>query len=155
MLIHGCAISLHGQGVLILGESGSGKSTLCLELIDRGAKLVADDQVLLHVHHNQLYATAPDILAEVIELRGLCPIRLEPERCLSSMSVDVIIRLEAECARVLDPDLKEVLCAIALPLIPVNRKDSALALKLNHYFAAKSEARLVDRLTVASRTFCA
>lgn len=155
MLIHGCAVSIHGQGLLILGDAGSGKSTLCLELIDRGAKLVADDQVLLHVQHNRLCATAPDVLAGVIELRGFCPIRLQPERCLSSISIDVIIRLESECERVLDSHLTQTICDIELPLIPVRTKDSALALKLTCYFQAKSSGKLVDTLAVASRAFCA
>lgn len=156
MLIHACAISLHDQGVLIMGESGSGKSTLCLELIDRGAALVADDQVLLHVKHNRLHATAPDILAGIIELRGFSPMRLQPDQWLSNTMIDAVVRLTNDkVERVLDPLLTESLLGIELPVIPVNPLDGSLALKLNHYFQAKSDGRLVEGLAVASSANCA
>ena len=45
MLIHGTCVTLKGKAVLLRGEPGIGKSSLALDLIDRGAPLVADDQV--------------------------------------------------------------------------------------------------------------
>ncbi|MBT7294587.1 MAG: serine/threonine protein kinase, partial [Rhodospirillaceae bacterium] len=45
-LNHATCIALAGKGVLLRGFSGAGKSDLALRLIDGGAKLVADDQVL-------------------------------------------------------------------------------------------------------------
>lgn len=60
-----------GAGVLLLGESGKGKSDLALRLIERGAKLVADDRTELFAHDNLLYARAPKSLAGLMELRGL------------------------------------------------------------------------------------
>ena len=43
--IHASAVSLAGQGVLIIGPSGSGKSSLALQLIEKGSILISDDQV--------------------------------------------------------------------------------------------------------------
>jgi serine kinase of HPr protein (carbohydrate metabolism regulator) len=58
-------------GVLLLGESGKGKSDLALRLIERGAKLVADDRTEIFVRGNALYARAPKSLAGLMEVRGL------------------------------------------------------------------------------------
>lgn len=56
-------------GVLLLGESGAGKSELALQLIERGAKLVADDQTELFVREERLWARPPALIAGLIELR--------------------------------------------------------------------------------------
>src|SRR3546814_6063070 len=42
--IHASCVAAGNGGVLILGQSGQGKSDLALRLIDRGARLVADDR---------------------------------------------------------------------------------------------------------------
>lgn len=57
-------------GVLLLGESGKGKSDLALRLIERGAKLVADDRCEISARDGALYARAPQSLAGLIEVRG-------------------------------------------------------------------------------------
>ena len=67
-------------GVLILGASGSGKSSLALELVDRGATLVADDRVILFPCAGTLYARAPARLAGLIEQRGLGILRMGWQR---------------------------------------------------------------------------
>jgi HPr kinase/phosphorylase len=71
MRFHGsCAARPDAGGydaVLLLGSAGSGKSDLLLRLIDRGWRLVADDQVL--VEHG--VARAPAALAGILEVRGL------------------------------------------------------------------------------------
>src|SRR3546814_9666093 len=45
--LHASCVAIGGRAVLIEGPSGSGKSDLALRLIDRGAKLVADDYTIL------------------------------------------------------------------------------------------------------------
>ena len=42
--IHASCVAAGNGGVLILGNSGQGKSDLALRLLDRGARLVADDR---------------------------------------------------------------------------------------------------------------
>jgi len=57
-------------GILLLGESGKGKSDLALRLIERGAKLIADDRAELFTRDGRLHARAPKSLAGLIEVRG-------------------------------------------------------------------------------------
>ena len=71
--IHGVCVEFDGKGVLLLGPSGSGKSDLALRLIDGGARLVADDQVVLEL---EVGATKPYIVASApTEIHGLLEIR--------------------------------------------------------------------------------
>ena len=76
-LVHGTCIDVAGAGVLLRGPSGSGKSDLALRLIDRGARLVADDQVEVTAAGGKLVAVAPVALAGLLEVRGLGLLRLE------------------------------------------------------------------------------
>ncbi len=69
--VHGVAVSVYGAGVLIIGESNLGKSECALELVSRGAKLVADDVVDIESEDETLYAAAPERFAGLIEIRGL------------------------------------------------------------------------------------
>jgi HPr kinase/phosphorylase len=69
--VHGTCVELAGLGVLLRGPPGSGKSDLALRLIDRGARLVADDRVDLRSRGNELVASAPEPIAGRIEVRGL------------------------------------------------------------------------------------
>ncbi len=72
MQIHASCAAREGQGVLLLGPSGSGKSDLLLRLLDRGFALVADDRVDL----TGGVASAPPVLAGLLEVRGLGVVRL-------------------------------------------------------------------------------
>jgi HPr kinase/phosphorylase len=73
-------------GVLIVGPSGAGKSDLLLRLIDRGFRLVADDQVLM----DGLQARPPDSLAGLIEIRGLGIVRMAH---LQSVRLALVVQL--------------------------------------------------------------
>lgn len=70
-LVHGTCVDIDGRGILIRGASGSGKSDLALRLIERGARLVADDQVALTGDGARVLASAPSALAGRIEVRGV------------------------------------------------------------------------------------
>ena len=69
--IHATCISLYGAGLIIRGPSEAGKSDLALRLIDRGARLVADDRVDLLISDNGVIARAPNSLRGLLEVRGL------------------------------------------------------------------------------------
>ena len=69
--MHGACVAIGGRAVLIEGRSGEGKSDLALRLIDRGAALVADGQVICQRQDGGLLASAPAHLAGRIEVRGL------------------------------------------------------------------------------------
>lgn len=69
--IHGELLSIYGKGVLICGESGMGKSEIALELIKRGHLLVADDRVDCFRVHNKIVGQSPDLLRNMLEIRGV------------------------------------------------------------------------------------
>lgn len=75
--IHGTAVALGGKAVLLRGQSGSGKSDLALKLIDRGATLISDDQVLIEKVEKTLFLSAPKPIANLLEIRGLGIINFE------------------------------------------------------------------------------
>lgn len=74
--VHATCVELDSVGVLLRGPSGAGKSDLALRLIDGGAALVADDQVELRTVSGALLAAPPEVLAGMIEVRGLGLVRL-------------------------------------------------------------------------------
>src|ERR687898_3364772 len=80
--LHATCVELSGTGVVLLGASGCGKSDLALRLIDRGARLVADDLVTVERHGRRLIARAPEAIAGLMEVRGLGIMRLD--HCRSS-----------------------------------------------------------------------
>ena len=75
--IHATAVSIDGHGVLITGPSGAGKSDLALRLIDRGAKLVADDRVVTRVNAGRVSLSAPANLAGLLEVHGIGIVKLD------------------------------------------------------------------------------
>ena len=74
--LHATCISHGNAGVLIRGSSGAGKSDLALRLIESGAKLVADDQVTLHVSEGGVVALSPACLPGLLEVRGVGILRM-------------------------------------------------------------------------------
>lgn len=96
-VVHASCVALGEIGLLIRGGPGSGKSDLALRLIDDGATLIADDQVCLRVVDGFIWASAPDRLAGLIEVRGLGPLRLtwRPTVALG-LVVDLVPRQDIE-----------------------------------------------------------
>ena len=69
---HGVLVEVYGEGVLMLGDSGVGKSETAIELIKRGHRLIADDAVdIRKVAENTLVGTAPNLIRNYVELRGI------------------------------------------------------------------------------------
>jgi len=69
---HGVLMEVYGEGVLLTGESGIGKSETAVELLKRGHRLIADDAVeIKKVSGNSLIGTAPEVIRDYIELRGI------------------------------------------------------------------------------------
>lgn len=69
---HGVLMEVYGEGLLIIGESGIGKSENAVELLKRGHRLIADDAVeIKKVSENSLVGTAPALIRNYIELRGV------------------------------------------------------------------------------------
>ena len=69
---HGVFLDVLGFGTLITGDSQIGKSELALELISRGAGLVADDAVELYqVGPETIQGRCPALLRDFLEVRGI------------------------------------------------------------------------------------
>lgn len=69
---HGVLVEAYGEGILLIGDSGIGKSEAALELVKRGHRLIADDAVeIKKVSTNSLVGTAPALIRNYIELRGI------------------------------------------------------------------------------------
>ena len=69
---HGVLVEVYGEGLLLIGDSGVGKSETALELLKRGHRLIADDAVEIRkVSESSLIGTAPELIRNYIELRGI------------------------------------------------------------------------------------
>ncbi len=95
---HGVLMEVFGVGILLTGKSGVGKSETAMELIKRGHRLIADDNVIIKEIANKLYGTAPDIIRYFMELRGIGIINVKSMygsgSVLDEKEIQLIIQLE-------------------------------------------------------------
>jgi serine kinase of HPr protein (carbohydrate metabolism regulator) len=114
-LVHASSVAIDGAGVLLCGAPGCGKSDLALRLIDRGARLVADDQVELSRAGERVFASAPAALTGLIEVRGIGLVRLPP---LVRAALVLVAELDPEGApeRLPEP-ASRVIEGVALPCL--------------------------------------
>lgn len=69
---HGVLVEVYGEGILLTGDSGIGKSEVAVELLKRGHRLIADDAVEIRkISNHALVGTAPELIRNYIELRGI------------------------------------------------------------------------------------
>lgn len=97
--MHGVLVEVNGEGILILGESGVGKSETALEIVKRGHRLIADDQVEIRkVSETTLVGRAPDVIRHLIEIRGIGILDVKELYGVSSVKpqegIDFVINLE-------------------------------------------------------------
>ncbi|WP_134681640.1 HPr kinase/phosphorylase [Paracoccus ravus] len=113
-VLHASCVALDGKGLLILGASGAGKSSLALEMMARGAGLVADDRTIVTARSGQLIADCPSSLRGRIEARGIGILQARPAGPVAlALAVD-LDRAEPER---LPPHRKLVLLDLGLPLV--------------------------------------
>ena len=95
--IHGTLIEVFSMGVIIVGESGIGKSETALELIKKGHLLVSDDRVDVKYVRGQLIGKTPDVLINMMEVRGVGIIDISKmfgiNTVINSHPIDLFIRL--------------------------------------------------------------
>ena len=95
---HGVLMEVFGVGILLTGKSGVGKSETAMELIKRGHRLIADDNVIIKEIANELYGTSPDIIRYFMELRGIGIINVKSMygsgSVLDEKKIQLIIQLE-------------------------------------------------------------
>lgn len=119
--LHGTSVDIQGKGILIVGKPGMGKSSLALQLIDRGAILIADDQTHLSYDKEKLVLRPSERLKGMMEVRGvgLCSF---PFRLHSYLKLCVEICEKDEFERLPEPLFKEYY-AIKVPLLKINKND--------------------------------
>jgi HPr kinase/phosphorylase len=128
--LHASAVAVEGRGLLILGASGAGKSGLALRLMALGARLVADDRVLVDRAGAALVARAPAALAGMIEARGIGLLRAEP---MASAPLALAVDLDAEAPARMPQPREITLLGVGIQLIlgkSVPNLDAALLQRL-------------------------
>ncbi len=97
--MHGVLVEIYGEGVLITGESGIGKSEAAIELIKRGHRLISDDAVdIKKINSTTLMGTAPDLIQNYIELRGIGVVDVRQifgnGAVLPNKTIDLVVSLQ-------------------------------------------------------------
>lgn len=128
-IVHGTALAIAEQGVLLLGRSGSGKSDLALRLIDRGALLVSDDAVTVDTTgKNPLVRAAPNIEA-MLEIRG---VGIRGVAATASAQLRLVADLECEPERLPPDRATYALYGFDVPLVHIAPFEASAAIKLEY-----------------------
>ena len=133
--VHATCVAIDGYGVLIRGAPGSGKSELALRLIDAPGfgigdtllrtMLVADDQTALELRADGIWASAPAVIAGLLELRGR-GILTVPIVASAKLALVVDLVPSAEINRMPEPhELETEILGQKLPRIALDRTQPA------------------------------
>lgn len=141
-LVHGSAIALRPLenapgdewAVLLRGAPGAGKSDLALRLVERGGMLVSDDQVQLSRSGSLVFASAPETIRGLLEVRGIGIIMVPAgDRVPVALILELVPREE-------------------VPRLPDARTDNILGVELPVLSFCPFEASAVDKVNVALRS---
>ena len=139
--VHGTAVAIDGIGVLLRGPSRCGKSDLALRLIDAGARLIADDQVVLRRDGDAVCASAPEAIAGKLEVRGIGIVAVD---IAAHAKLSLVVELVAPDAveRMPEPSHAQFL-EVAVPLIRIAPFEASAAAKVRLGAAAVTTGILV------------
>jgi HPr kinase/phosphorylase len=150
--IHATALAFGEHAVLLRGPSGSGKSDLALrclglprsELVPGPVMLVADDQVLLKSSGGQIWASPPDTLRGLLEVRGLGILHVGwVARTGVALIVDLVTSGTIE--RFPDPWPKEEILDVRLPRVSLSPFENAAPLKVAAAVLMVTQQRIVPK----------
>jgi serine kinase of HPr protein (carbohydrate metabolism regulator) len=120
------AVAVSGRGVLIEGETGAGKSSLALALIDRGAKLIGDDGVMLEARHGELHVSPHPNTRGLIEVRNLGLLAMP---VVEEARVALVIRLDREAPRFIEAAARTEQLGVSLPVVALWPDSPVLAIR--------------------------
>lgn len=134
---HATTVALHRSGrgwigILLTGPSGAGKSDLALRLLERGARLIADDYTHVFAAGDDLYAAVPERIEGRMEVRGV-GILNKPTRPFVRLGLIVDLTTDA-------------IDRLPEPLFERIAGRDLLRIRLNGF-----EASAVEKVTVLSR----
>jgi HPr kinase/phosphorylase len=127
-------VAAAGRALLLTGPSGSGKSSLALDLISRGARLVADDGVWLRPDPDGPVVEAPRGAGR-IEVRGM---GLIPAPHAPRARLVAVVDLSREEEERLPPERGVTMGGAALRLLHGSRSPS-FAAALHVYLLSHAE----------------
>ena len=120
------AVAIGGRALLIEGAPGMGKSSLALALIDRGARLIGDDGVMLAVVDGQLLAYPHPETRGLLEVRNLGVLRYD---VCESAAVALVLRLDREAPRFVEAAELTERDGVALPSLRLWPDSPVLAIR--------------------------
>lgn len=122
----GTCVAIGSRAILIEGPSGTGKSALALELIDRGARLIGDDSVLLETRDDALVARPHPHTRGLIEVRNLGLVTLP---VCDEARVALLVRLDENAPRFIETAQSAERAGCAVPMVRLWPAATPLALK--------------------------
>jgi hypothetical protein len=126
--LHASCVAIGNRGVLLTGASGAGKSDLALRLIDRGARLVGDDGVMIEAFNGRLLASPGPNIEGQMEVRGLGILAFP---WVSRVPLALVVALDQEVPRMPDELLPvRVFEGLTLPLVALNPFEASAAVKV-------------------------
>ncbi len=139
--LHASAFSYKGAGCLVLGASGTGKSRLVAEAVLMGAKLVADDRLMLEPMMGMLAAVAIPELAGVLELRGLGIVKMND--FATKQMLHLIIELDPSADTRLPEPEKRTFHGIEVPYLKMAPLPQTSVASVLLYVLAMQEGRVL------------
>lgn len=127
--LHASCVDVDGLGILVTGESGSGKSSLCAQLLVQGARLVADDQVIVDAKDGGLYASCPGTIGGLIELYPFGVVAVAGPVMSTRLVVCYHCVTGVAIERAAEPSLL-ALCGLGIPKWDVNAASMPLSAQI-------------------------
>ncbi len=125
--IHASCVAAGSRGILLLGPSGQGKSDLALRLIDRGARLVADDRCDIWFDRDRLWCRPPETLAGKLEVRG---IGIVEQPWTAPVPLALAVRLTERYERMPPAGQVEMIAGHALPATLLSAFEASAPIKI-------------------------